>query len=429
MLKRLNQIFTIDFNHDGNWRALRHHNFRILFRANAFSNIGSWIQRVAQAWLVLELTNSGTYLGIIAALQFAPFLLVSMQGGAMADRLDKQRVLLITNCLFVFSSAALGILVTMNAIQLWHVMVLALVLGFTDGIDKPVRQSYISELVGIKDMPNAISLNSVNFNFGRLVGPAIAGFLIAIFGTGPAFLINAFTYVFVISAFFRIRKEQLFNIPKNSGPVRIREGISYVLARPDIFVTMAACSILATFGFNFELFNALMATKEFKGGVASFGLLGTAVAVGSLTAALISPRFEKVRSTRFVLIGSTVFCVTLFLIAFMPSFLTYSLALPLLGATALTTVIAANSITQLNSDHEIRGRVMGIYQFIFLFGAPFSSPLIGLMSEVLGIRETIAFCSLATLIPVLIIWFLFRDKLAVPDDISVRAVLKNQGEQ
>lgn len=413
-----------EINEDGNWRALRHYNFRILFRANAVSNIGSWIQRVAQAWLVLELTGSGTYLGIIAALQFAPFLLVSMQGGAMADRLDKRKVLLFTNVLFVLSSLALGLLIVFERVQLWHVMVLALILGFTDGIDKPVRQSYISELVGIKDMPNAISLNSANFNFGRLVGPAIAGLSIAVLGTGPAFLINGFTYVFVISATLRIRKQELFEIPKNTGPVKIREGIQYVLARPDIFVTMAACSILATFGFNFEIFNALMATKEFKGGVASFGLLGTAVAVGSLSAALISPRLEKYRSTRFVLVGAVIFCLCLLLISVMPSYLTYAISLPLLGATALTTVIAANSITQVNTDHEIRGRVMGIYQFVFLGGAPFSSPLIGWLSETIGIRQTIALCSLASLVPIIAIWILYRSKLTVPIDISVSETLK-----
>ena len=413
-----------EINEDGNWRALRHHNFRILFRANAVSNIGSWIQRVAQAWLVLELTGSGTYLGIIAALQFAPFLLVSMQGGVMADRLDKRKVLLFTNILFVLSSLALGFLIVFERVELWHVMALAFVLGFTDGIDKPVRQSYISELVGIKDMPNAISLNSANFNFGRLVGPAIAGLSIAVLGTGPAFLINGFSYVFVISATLRIRKQELFEIPKNTGPVKIREGIQYVLARPDIFVTMAACSILATFGFNFEIFNALMATKEFKGGVASFGLLGTAVAVGSLSAALISPRLEKYRSTRFVLVGAVIFCLCLLLISVMPSYLTYAISLPLLGATALTTVIAANSITQVNTDHEIRGRVMGIYQFVFLGGAPFSSPLIGWLSETIGIRQTIALCSLASLVPIIAIWIFYRGKLTVPIDISVSGTLK-----
>lgn len=420
---RLSSVISLRVKEDGNWRALRHHNFRILFRANSISNIGSWIQRIAQAWLVLEITDSGTYLGIIAALQFAPFLLVSMQGGAMADRLDKQKVLLFTNILFVASSLALGSLIILEKVELWHVMALALVLGFTDGIDKPVRQSYISELVGIKDMPNAISLNSANFNFGRLVGPAVAGFLIAVLGTGPAFLINGFSYVFVISAVFRIKKDELFDIPRNTGPVKIREGIQYVLARPDIFVTMAACSVLATFGFNFELFNALMATKEFKGGVASFGLLGTAVAVGSLSAALLSPLLEKYRSVKFVLIGSMIFSVTLLIVSIMPTFLSYAFSLPLLGASALTTVIAANSITQLNSDHEIRGRVMGIYQFVFLGGAPFSSPLIGWMSEEIGVRQTIAFSALASLLPIIAIWVIFRKRLQVPKDISVRAVL------
>lgn len=414
---------THEFKKDGNWRALRHHNFLILFRANALSNIGSWIQRVAQAWLVLELTDSGTYLGLIAALQIAPFLLVSMQGGAMADRLDKQKVLLTTNLLFLLSSLVLGALIIFDRVQLWHVVVMALVLGLTDGIDKPVRQSYVSELVGLKDMPNAISLNSVNFNFGKVAGPAIAGFMIAILGTGPAFIINGLSYIFVLSAFYRIKKDQLFEVPKNSGPVKIREGIQYVRARPDIFVAMAACSILATFGFNFELFNALMATREFNGGVATFGLLGTAVAIGSFAAALISPRLEKFRSTRFVLFGSVIFCFTLLLISVMPSLVTYAISLSLLGAAALTTVIAASSMIQLNSDHEIRGRVVGIYQFIFLGGVPFSSPLIGWMSEEIGIRETIGLCSLTSLILILVVWLIYRDNLGVPSDISVKAVL------
>ena len=414
---------TYKFKEDGNWRALRHHNFLILFRANALSNIGSWIQRVAQAWLVLELTDSGTYLGLIAALQIAPFLLVSMQGGAMADRLDKRKVLLATNLLFLLSSLVLGALIIFDRVQLWHVVVLALVLGLTEGIDKPVRQSYVSELVGLKDMPNAISLNSVNFNFGKVAGPAIAGFMIAILGTGPAFIVNGLSYIFVLSAFYRIKKDQLFEIPKNSGPVRIREGIQYVRARPDIFVAMAACSILATFGFNFELFNALMATREFNRGVATFGLLGTAVAIGSFAAALISPRLEKFRSTRFVLFGSVIFCFTLLLISVMPSLVTYAISLSLLGAAALTTVIAASSMIQLNSDHEIRGRVVGIYQFVFLGGVPFSSPLIGWMSEEIGIRETIGLCSLASLISILILWLIYKDNLGVPSDISVKAVL------
>lgn len=201
----------IEINEEGNWRAFRHLNYRILFRANALANIGSWIQRVAQAWLVLELTGSGTYLGLISSLQLAPFLFMTLVGGVIADRFNKRIILIFTNISFFLTASVLGLLILMDLVQLWHVMVMALVLGITDGIDKPVRQSFVSEIVGVKDMPNAISLNSANFNFGRLVGPAVAGILIAAFGTGPAFLINGLSYLFVFSAMLRLRQEKLFH--------------------------------------------------------------------------------------------------------------------------------------------------------------------------------------------------------------------------
>ncbi len=409
---------------DGNWRAFGHRNYRIIYRANALSNIGSWVQRIAQDWLVLELTHSGTYLGIISALQFTPFIFVSLQGGAMADRLNKRLVLVFTNIAGGSTALALGLLIVTHNVKLWHVMVMAFLLGLNDAIDKPVRQSFVSELVGKKDMPNAISLNSANFNAGRLVGPAISGLLIAAFGTGPAFLINSCTYIFVISAMFRINDDHLFKVPKAPGPVSVKEGLRYVRARPDIFVTMSVCFFMATFGLNFQIFSALMATKTFNKGVASFGLLGTILAIGSLSAALYSPRLERFRSTKFVIKGSIVFSVIIFISSFMPTYTTYAICLPFAGAAALTTMIAANSVTQLNSDHIIRGRVMGIYQMVFLGGTPLTSPLIGWSAEHFGIRHTIAACALLTMIPVIIIWIRFRDGLAVPSDISVSAVLE-----
>lgn len=415
-------------NAEGNWRAFNHRNYRIVYRANALSNIGSWVQRIAQDWLVLELTHSGTYLGIISALQFTPFLLVSLQGGAMADRFNKRKVLIFTNIAGGSTALALGLLIVTDQVKLWHIMVMAFLLGLNDAIDKPVRQSFVAELVGAKDMPNAISLNSANFNLGRLIGPAISGLLIALFGTGPAFLINAFGYVFVIAAMLRISETHLFKVAKISGPTRIKEGLRYVRARPDIFVTMSVCFFMASFGLNFQIFSALMATKTFNKGAASFGLLGTILAIGSLSAALFSPRLEKYRSTSFVIIGSIVFSIAVFISAFMPSYTTYAICLPFAGAAALTTMIAANSVTQLNSDHAIRGRVMGIYQLVFLGGTPFTSPLIGLASEVIGIRATIASCALLTLIPILFIWFHFKDAITVPPDISISAVLESDIE-
>lgn len=409
---------------DGNWRALRHRNFRILYPANAVSNIGGWVQRIAQDWLVLELTHSGTYLGIVTALQFAPVWFVSLPGGALADRFNKRKVLMVTNTAAGLTSLILGLLVVTHSVKIWHVMLLAFALGLADATDKPVRQSFVSEMVGTADMPNAVSLNSANFNLGRLIGPALSGFLIAAFGTGPAFLINAASYLLVIIVMSNIREAELFREPRTPGPTTIREGFRYVMARPDLFVVMSVVFFVTTFGLNFQLFNALMATKVFNKGVTTFGSMGTIIAIGSLSAALFSPRIEKYRSTKFVYFSALAFGISIFIISFMPTFLTYIIMLPIAGAGALTTMIAANSTVQTNSDNAVRGRVMGIYQFVFLGGAPLVNPFLGLLSESIGIRETIALCAAMTILAPTLIWLKFRHRIAVPADISIAAVLK-----
>lgn len=409
---------------DGNWRAFRHRNFRILYPANAASNIGGWVQRIAQDWLVLELTHSGTYLGIITALQFAPVWFISLPGGALADRFNKRKVLMVTNAISGMTSLVLGLLVVTGSVKIWHVMVLAFVLGVSDAADKPVRQSFVSEMVGVIDMPNAVSLNSANFNLGRLIGPALSGFMIAAFGTGPAFLINASTYILVIIVMANIRESELFKEVRLPGPITIREGLRYVTARPDIFVVMSVIFFTTTFGLNFQLFNALMATKVFDQGVAQFGLMGTFIAVGSLSAALFSPRIEKYRSTKFVIASAFVFGFSVLIISVMPIYTSYILMLPICGAAALTMMIAANSTIQTNSDSAIRGRVLGIYQFVFLGGAPLVNPLLGLLSETHGIRITVAFCGAISILAPTFIWLKFRHRIAVPTDISIAAVLK-----
>lgn len=409
---------------DGNWRALRHRNFRILYPANAVSNIGGWVQRIAQDWLVLELTHSGTYLGIITALQFAPVWFVSLPGGALADRFNKRKVLMATNTASGLTSLILGLLVVTHNVQIWHVMVLAFALGLSDATDKPVRQSFVSEMVGMADMPNAVSLNSANFNLGRLIGPALSGIMIAAFGTGPAFLINAASYLLVILVMANIREAELFREPRIPGPTTIREGFKYVAARPDLFVVMSVVFFVTTFGLNFQLFNALMSTKVFNKGVTTFGLMGTIIAIGSLSAALFSPRIEKYRSTKFVYFSALTFGISILIISVMPTFETYIFMLPIAGAGALTTMIAANSTVQTNSDNAVRGRVMGIYQFVFLGGAPLVNPFLGLLSETIGIRQTIALCAIFTILAPTLIWLKFRHRVAVPADISIAAVLK-----
>ena len=408
----------------GNWRSFRHRNYRILFPANAASNIGTWAQRVAQDWLILQLTNnSGTYLGLITAVQFAPVLFFSLHGGALADRVNKRKLLIFTNFIGALSSLGLGLLVLAGNVKIWHVFFFALTLGIASALDAPIRQSFTSEIVGHSDIANAVSLNSANFNAGRLVGPAVSGFLIARFDTGPSFLINAVTYVLVIFALLRMRESDFFIQEKKATQGTVREGLQYALARPDLYVVMMVVFFVATFGLNMQIFNALMATKEFGKGPASFGLLGTYVAIGSLTGALISARLERHRRTIFVIKGGVVFSLAIALLSIAPNYLWYSLWLPLSGFSALTMLITANSLIQVNCDPAIRGRVSGIYLLIFMGGTPFGSPLIGWLVEVIGVRETIALCGCISLGACLTIWAIFHDKVGLPKDITVEGVL------
>ena len=409
---------------DGNWRSFRHRNYRILFPANAASNIGTWAQRVAQDWLILQLTdNSGTYLGLVTAVQFAPVLFFSLHGGALADRVNKRILLIFTNFVGALSSLGLGLLVLAGNVQVWHVFFFALTLGISSALDAPIRQSFTSEIVGHSDIANAVSLNSANFNAGRLVGPALSGFLIARFDTGPSFLINACTYIFVILALLRMRESEFFILEKKVTLGTVREGLDYALARPDLYVVMMVVFFVATFGLNMQIFNALMATIEFGKGPASFGLLGTYIALGSLSGALFSARLEKHRRTIFVIKAGVVFSTAICLLSLAPTYTWYSLWLPFCGFSALTMLITANSLIQVNSDPAIRGRVSGIYLLIFMGGTPFGSPLIGWLAEVLGVRQTIALCGLISLGACLTIWALFHNKVKLPKDISVEGVL------
>jgi MFS family permease len=381
---------------------------------------------VAQDWLVLELTNnSGTYLGLVSAVQFLPILLFSLHGGKFADRFNKRKALILTNVLGGATSLVLGILVVTESVLLWQVFVLAGVLGLSNAIDGPVRQSFTSEIVGPEDLANAVSLNSANFNAGRLIGPAVSGGLIAAFGTGPSFLVNALSYVFVIAALIKLNEKTFFREDQEKSDGNIREGIKYVKSRPDIYVVLLIVLFVSTFGLNFQIFNALMATKEFGLGPASFGLMGTFVAIGSFTGAVGSARLERFRSTKFVIKGGIVFSISVVVLSVLPTFTTYMIWLPICGVSALTTLVSANSIVQTSSDPAIRGRVMGFYLLIFMGGTPFGSPLIGVMTEVIGIRPTIAICGLIPLLTSIVIWFTYKNRVKPPVDISVAAVLKS----
>ena len=391
-------------------RSFKHRNFRILYPANALSNIGTWTQRVAQDWLVLQLThNDAATLGLVTAIQFLPAMLLSLYGGLLADRFSKRKLLLLTNFGAGLSSVVLGVLVVTNSVELWHVYALALLLGIFTAIDSPIRVSFTSELVGKDDLANAVSLNSANFNVGRLVGPALSGYLIYYFGTGPSFLINTATYAVMVATLLVIRDKDLHITAKPKRANKLAEAFIYVRGRRDLMLVMLTVFFTTTFGLNFQIFIALMATHEFGMGPDQFGALGSILAVGSLSGALIAARLEKHRTTKNILRGASLFGVLVMASAYLPSAVMYATMLPLMGATVLLTLISANTYVQSNTDSALRGRVMGIYLMIFMGGTPIGSPLIGFLAGQFGIRATIMFCGVVVLLAALILKNTFRD--------------------
>lgn len=372
------------------------------------SNIGTWAQRIAQDWLVLELTNSAQLLGIITALQFLPSLLLSLYGGVLADRFDKRTLLIITNIGAGLGSLTLGLLVITDQVEVWHVAVLAFTVGVFSALDAPVRTSFNSELVGQKDIPSAISLNSANFNAGRLIGPAASGFLIVLFGTGLSFVINSFTYVAVVISLILIRKNELFISVKPERSAKLKEAVNYVLGHTEIRLVMIAVFFATTFGLNFQIFMAVMATQEFGKGPAEFGILGSVLAVGSFTGVLVSARLEHMRVPKWVMRFGMAFGVLLMVTAWMPTYGTFAAILPLVGGMALMMLIGANSFVQTNCEPTLRGRVMGIYLLIFMGGTPIGSPAIGWFAENFGVRITVFICGVIVLVAALVIAIIIK---------------------
>lgn len=342
-------------------------------------------------------------LGLVTAVQFLPSMLLSLYGGLLADRFSKRKLLLLTNFGAGVASFVLGLLVLTGSVALWHVFLLALVVGVFSAVDSPIRISFTSELVGKDDLANAVSLNSANFNAGRLIGPALSGFLIAAYGTGPSFIINTASYVVMVVTLLVIRDQDLHITTQPKRGNKLIEGFRYVKSRRDLLLVMVVVFFTTTFGLNFQMFIALMATKEFGMGPSEFGTLGSILAVGSLSGALVAARLEKHRTIRNILRGAFVFGVLVALSGLLPNVWVYGAALPLLGGTVLLTLISANTYVQSNTDSALRGRVMGIYLMIFMGGTPIGSPLVGFVAAAIGIRWTIVICGIIVAVAALVI--------------------------
>lgn len=374
----------------GTFRSLRNANYRLYAIGSAVSNIGTWVQRIAQDWLVLQLTaNSGTALGITTGLQFLPFLLFAPLGGVLADRFSKRRVLQVTLAGAGATAAVLAVLDLTNVVQVWHVYILAFLLGLADALGHPARQSFVMEMVGKEDVQNAVALNSASFNGARIVGPAVAGFLIVWIGTGWVIMLNAVSYVAPIWALAAMRVSQLQTaepVPRTKGMVR--QGFVYLRGRPDLQLLLWVVFFVGCFGLNFQLTSALMATEVFGKGSGEFGILASFMAIGSLAGALRAARQGAPR-LRVVIGGAVLFGLIEITAGLMPTYATYALVLPFMGLASMTMITAANALMQLRVIAAMRGRAMAVYSMVFIGSTPLGSPIIGWIGDVLGPRWTL----------------------------------------
>ncbi len=382
--------------------SLSIYNYRLFAAGALVSNTGTWMGRVAQDWLVLTVLtpNSSVALGIVTGLQFAPLVLFAPLAGVITDRFAKRRILFITQTAQALLSLLTGVLVVTGSVQLWHIYLLAFAQGVATALDNPARQTFVSEMVPYESLSNAVGLNSASFNGARLIGPGVAGLVIAAFSTGPAFFINGLSFVAVILALSRMRPGELRPSPRQRGKGQIREGLRYVRGRPDIMLIMALVFVLGTFGMNFQMTTALMATAVFHKGAGGYGLLGSIMAIGSLSAALLSARRENPR-LRILLVSVAAFVVASAAAALAPTYIWFAVLLIPVGLSALTVITTATAMVQLSVDPAMRGRVMALYMAVFMGGTPLGSPLIGWIGSAWGPRWTILVGSIANGLAVL----------------------------
>ena len=377
------------------FRALRNPNYRLYLAGSVISNTGTWMQRVAQDWLVLHLPgNSGTELGITTGLQFLPILLLSPYAGVVADRFPKRRLLQVTQLTMALASLVLGVIAVLGVAQTWHVYLIAFLFGIGAAFDGPARQSFVSEMVGPDDLTNAVGLNSASFNAARILGPALAGLMIGVLGggaqaTGWVILVNALSYAAVIAQLQRMNLALLHSPELRARtPGMLREGVRYVRSQPKMVLILVIVFFAGTFGMNFQMTSALMATEVFGKGAGEYGILGSAMAVGSLTGALLAARRVRIR-LRLLVAAALGFGVAEIVAGLLPTYLAFAVFSPVIGFCTLTLLNSANATMQLESAPELRGRVMALYMTIVMGGTPLGAPVIGWVGQHLGARWTL----------------------------------------
>jgi len=401
----------------GTFRSLRSFNFRLWTAGSLVSNIGTWIQRVAQDWLVLtQLTHhDASALGIVMGLQFAPQLLFLPWTGLAADRLNQRKLLMFTQAAMGVLALALGFLTIAGVVRLWHVYLFAFLSGSAAALDAPVRQTFVAEMVGDGDLPNAVALNSTSFNAAQLVGPAIAGLLIARVGIGWAFLLNglSFAAVLVSMSFFRL-SELRTSARAHRTASGFLEGLRYVWGKPELRAILIMLFLIGTFGLNFPIFISTMAVNVFHSDARAFGLLSSIMAVGSLSGALFAAGRKK-PGLASLSAGAGVFGLGCTLAALAPGYWWFAAALMVIGAAALTLTNGTNSIMQLSTEPSMRGRVMALRVGIALGGMTIGAPIVGWVANHFGPRWSLAVGAGAGFSAALVAaWVLARRKEPLP---------------
>ncbi|HEY4144406.1 MFS transporter [Pinirhizobacter sp.] len=381
----------------GNFRSLAGYNYRTWASGALVSNVGTWMQRTAQDWIVLaELTHrNATAVGIVMALQFGPQMVLLPLTGFAADHMDRRKLLFATQAMMGLLALGLGLLTVTGVVALWHVYAFALALGCVTAFDSPARQTFVSDLVTEGELPNAVALNSMSFNAGRMIGPAVAGSLIAGIGTGWVFLLNALSFAAVIVSLMRIRTAELHVRERPArSPGSLLEGFGYVWKRPDLRAALTMLFLIGTFGLNFPIFISTMSLTVFHAGAGEFGVLSSVMALGSVAGAFLAAGRDKPHIA-LLFVGAAVFGVACLAAALMPNYILFGITLVVIGVAAQTFTTTTNATVQLSTEPAMRGRVMAILLAIAMGTTPIGAPIVGWVADTMGPRWSLGIAAVA----------------------------------
>jgi MFS family permease len=396
--------------------ALRHRNFRLFWFGQLISLVGTWMQSIGQAWLVLELTHSAWLLGIVGALQFLPVMLFSLFGGVLADRLPKRKVLLFTQSSAMLQATILWILVATGHVQIWEVLALASLLGLTNSIDMPTRQAFVAEMVGREDLPNAIALNSSLFNMARVVGPGLGGIIIAWLGVAPLFLLNAISFIAVIVGLALIKMNDLYaqairspakgEAPRQSTLQSLREGLAYVVRTPSVFLVIVVVGVISLFGINFNVILPLFATEVLQVGPEGFGFLSATFGLGSLLSALWLAWGNRKPSIQHLLAGAIAFGILEIFFALSHLYLLSLVLIAGVGFAQIAFAAISNTTLQTVTPDYLRGRVMSVYMMVFAGSVPLGNLFTGGIAHLFGAPIALLIGASLGLIAAIVGWIL-----------------------